>query len=53
MSHAAETADVRRQAKRRADALRLARRHDVGLELVPGRRVLARGGTPELVAAGR
>jgi hypothetical protein len=54
VSHAVETADIRRQAKRRADALRLARRTDLRLVLLPDRRVRVEGGaSPEDVAAVR
>ena len=53
MSHAVETADIRRQAKRRADALRLTRRDGVRLTLLPGRKVRVEPATPELVAAAR
>ena len=53
MSHGPDTVDVRRQAKRRADALRLARRDGVRLALLPGRKVRVEPATPELVAAVR
>jgi hypothetical protein len=48
-----ETADIRAQAKRRADALRLARRDDLRLALLPGRKVRVEPALPELVAAVR
>jgi hypothetical protein len=54
VSHAVETADIRRQAKRRADAMRLLRRDDVSLTLLSDRRVRIEGGaTPELATAVR
>ena len=53
MSHGPDTVDVRRQAKRRADALRLARRDGVRLALLPGRKMRVEPALPELVAAVR